>query len=344
MTIKEQVEKIKVCFSVESFPLIKTDRFTQEELNEMIATDNGRAHCSHYNHIKPNSKVFSDLEIENQLITFMSQNVFSNSDLIDKESVIFKSLKFLDYKTDFDNYKTALYNLVGWTGLTQLDGNFWTKFGSAPFFISDTNKQLVEMQKKYGACGLNELFGKDRFSNGYHQTYTIPNLLGSFKIKWEDASKINNKKNTIYTSTYNTIDEMEEILSVKKIKEEAENFYLDKTKSIEERCKAFSKYAEKETYIHEPKNPYLKKMFEIFSEDDSMERHQNINCIDIVEWWIETLINTRSFIDYSKNQYHPSIKSKKRNYKASKTAINRLKLYYIEKLFLEGVGSFEFDW
>ena len=33
-----------------------------------------------------------------------------------------------------------------------------------------------------------------------------------------------------------------------------------------------------------------------------------------------------------------------RNYKPSQEAVDRLYKFYVEKLFLEGVGSFEFDW
>ena len=69
-----------------------------------------------------------------------------------------------------------------------------------------------------------------------------------------------------------------------------------------------------------------------------------VNCIQIVEWWIETLKEDRSFISYKENKYHPKIKRKKRNYTPSKKAIERLKNYYTNIIIEEGVASFELDW
>lgn len=144
-------------------------------------------------------------------------------------------------------------------------------------------------------------------------------------------------------SMYNSLDEMEEELSVKKIGAEAVIFYLDKTKNFEERIKVFEKYGDEDSFVYEPIDEVLFKIFEAYCDGLDAERRSNIECIDIINWWIDYKLKKQR-IKFVKFTDCDKIKGKKRNYIPSKIAIERLRKYYTEKLFIEGIARFQFDW
>jgi hypothetical protein len=106
----------------------------------------------------------------------------------------------------------------------------------------------------------------------------------------------------------------------------------------------FNIHGESETYLFNPTDFRLAKIFEIYTEVYEPERHTDIECSEVIEFWIQELKEKRCEIDYSQNKYHPSLRREERNYIPSSEAILRLKTFYLEKLFLEGIGSFTFDW
>ena len=118
---------------------------------------------------------------------------------------------------------------------------------------------------------------------------------------------------------------------------------MDKTKSFEERLKAFTKLGEQDSSIFHPTNRDLKIIFDVYGENGWVERHQIIECEHIVEYWIDKLRNNRCHLDWT-NKYHPKVATSTRNYTPNQKAIDRLYRFYIEKLFLDGIGSFEWDW
>ena len=78
--------------------------------------------------------------------------------------------------------------------------------------------------------------------------------------------------------------------------------------------------------------------------ESGVERHEIVYCANVIEWWIECLSYRKTKIDYHKNRFHPELKQEYRNYKPSEESINRLYRYYMEKIFLYGIGKFDFDW
>jgi len=340
--LSKKVEQLKNSFSVEGALLIKSNRFTQDELDELFK-NRGTTHESHFYHLKKNMKTFSDQEISDQIETMLNNIVFKEQDLIDKMNSIFSESSFVDIISDKKSFIDKVYKLVGWDKFTPIDRTFWTIFGSAPIGgLSKSNTKLMTLKDKYGACAMEDIFGY-KFSSTYYYTYTIQNVIDKFDVKWNKEFNFKKEKEKVYSSPYKDLDDLEENITVKKIKEESKKFYLDKTKSFKERVKVFNEHGKFETYVFSPNNSSLKKIFDIFGEND-VERHQKYDSVSIVEWWIENLSEKKCKIDYSRNHYHPSLKQSKRKYKPSKIAIDRLYKFYVEKLFLEGVGSFEWDW
>jgi hypothetical protein len=188
---------------------------------------------------------------------------------------------------------------------------------------------------------MTDIFGEQRFSDALHLVYAIYRIEEKFNRAWDNHIHILNM-NT-FKSDYNSMDDLEYNVVAKKIKEEACKFYHDKSKNFDERLKVFNKYAEHKTYIYNPRNVDLNGIFDIAMEDDMYDRHQTIDTSCLIENWIDSLTYNRLSLDW-KNPYHPVLVKKERNYKPSKEAINRLNVYYLEKLMLEEVKSFELDW
>ena len=341
--LAKKVEQLKNSFSVEGSLLIKSNRFTQEELDELFK-NRGTTHESHFYHLKKNMKTYFDQEIADQIETMLNHIVFGEQDLIDKTNSFFNESPLVDLVSEKKIFTDKVYKLVGWDKFKPLDRKFWREFGSAPIGgLSKSNAKLMKFKDKYGACAMEEIFGL-KFSNTYFYTYAVQNIIDGFAGKWNEAIKLKKEKEKVYSSPYKDLNDLEENVTVKKIKEESKNFYLDKTKDFKERVKVFSMHGKFEGSILQPSDSNLKKIFDIYGEKSYIDRHQKCDSVDIVEWWIENLSDGRCKIDYSKNHFHPDLKESKRKYKPSKAVIDRLYRYYVEKLFLDGVGSFEWDW
>jgi len=130
-------------------------------------------------------------------------------------------------------------------------------------------------------------------------------------------------------SPYKTFKELEDAFNMNKLQAAAKEFYLDETKKLSERIKVFDKYGKVESYIHEPEDVALKAVFKDYGCDGNTNRYETIDCSDVIDHYLERL---------------KDLKDKNKNKKPSELALKRLRAYYFNKLFQEGVAKFEFDW
>lgn len=184
--LNTKVYQLKSSLSVEGAPLIKSNRFTQEEYDSMKEKRTG--HISHWDHLKKTNKVWTDSAIADQIMTMLNQNKVSEYNLGKFLKEYTSTLQFKDYDAELKQFKTDLYQLVAWDKLTPLDRNFWQNFGSAPSSMKHDHRNIGEVEKNNGAVGMDELFD-DTFSMGYHLTYSVNNILHSFELLWKDKTK-----------------------------------------------------------------------------------------------------------------------------------------------------------
>lgn len=221
--------------------------------------------------------------------------------------------------------------------------SFWRNFGSAPYY-----QKHEDNKGKKGGVGMDTIFG-NKFENCHSMMFEVCRLTDDMVDRYkEEKINRNSQKDKNIESSFKSLDDLEENLPVKKIDAEAEIFWNDETKDIKERLMVFDKYGKSENYIHHPNHRGLSKIFDMSVESDDggmyYERHQNVSCLEVIDWWVDKLSRNRSKISYNDNQYHPKIKSSKRGYTPSKEAIERLNNYYSRIIMKEGVASFEFDW
>ena len=328
---------IKNSFTSSGVPIVKSDRFTDEELKEFIDPKNS------YNssHIKPGAKRWTDQEIYDQVYTFMRQNPVDELTLNEVYKKSFKSLKYEDLETDRDIVRKILYNRVNRDKPLNVD--FWTKFHSMYGHI-DEKVKLFEYKQRFGAKGYNEIFGIKSFSKMLSSIFTIHNFVEgqTFANSWKIFKEIEDMKKPQH-SDYKDLNHMEEELSVKKIQHEAEKFYLDRSKNWKERLKVFEKYGKKVSSIHHPADSSLEKIFQMNIEKCEHERHETITCSYVIEWWIEQLSENRTHI-FEAERGRIKMDEADRNYEPSDKAMDRLEKLYMEKIMLERVASFELDW
>src|SRR6185369_6160848 len=146
--------------------------------------------------------------------------------------------------------RNILYVRMGWDKMTPIDTKFWTKFGSSCGVIDKVHKKIYDLKERFGAKGTTEIFG-ERFSKVYGSLYRIQNLMQSFDNVWKKFQEIEEMKKPQH-SPYDTLDQIEEEVTVKNAKREAEKFYLDRSKNWKERLKVFRKYGTTLSSIHHP--------------------------------------------------------------------------------------------
>ncbi len=289
------------------------------------------------------AKKWSDEQVASQIELLLNQKVFS-SDKLDKQLEV--KLKLIPQNLSIDEsvewIKKEMYTLVNWVDYTYIP-DFWKEFSSAPYTMKFNNNPILTKAMESGAKGMDEIFD-NKFEKGFSMTYQLNNLLYYVKNRIEEDIEMKKIKSTIYSSPYKNVEEIIDSLPEKKAKEAGRVFYLDKTKPMEARIKAFDKYGDKPRSIHQPSHPSLMRIFDIFNENSYYQRHEMVNCLSVIEWWMENVQVGKTVIDYSQNQYHPSLKKKKRKYAPSKAGMKRLENAYIEILFVEGVSEFELDW
>lgn len=283
-------------------------------------------------HPKSKDKVvnekYSDQEIFDQLRAYFDSKTFD--EVYIREQI--EAFKYtLPTNLSIEEGKKLIQDkfnqLFGWTDSKYMDIYFWSKFGGCQF---TQVPYLVE-------------YDNNIFCNKLNLSSFKHNELYYFEKWYQDYCSRKKARNTIFTSPYNTMDEMEEELSVNKIKEACKNFYLDKTKNLNERIKVFSKYGDTYGYIWTPFDKDMNKIFQMYCENN-LERHEIVDSVEVIEWWIDLLSEKNTKISFKENKFHPNIIFKYRNYVPTQESIDRLRIFYLERLFIEGVSSFELDW
>lgn len=342
--ISRKVHQLKSSFTVEGTPLFKSNRFSDEEIAQMQKEND--CHPSHWLGLLKNNKAWSDEEIATQIEVFYATPAIPEQKFKDIVNKLLSSLPINDIVEERKAFRETLFGVLNWTEEKNGVSEMWRKFGSAPSAKGGGfhgNKKLEKYSKMYGACSMHEVFD-GQFSDKFHVFwYGVNHALHQFEEFWKEAKRKKELKAQTFISPYNTLDELEDNVVVKKMSEAAKTFYMDETKDFSERVNVFSKYGKAECSIHQPTDANLAKIFNMHLEGDWLERHQVITCADIVYGWVNDLKTKRCKLNWS-NHYHPKLEKTNRNYVPSEEAINRLYRYYIEKLFLEEIGSFEFDW
>lgn len=287
----------------------------------------------------------SDEKMDKQIDILLNVIKRTPDEINAQESRVISKIDYSRPKKEMVEFiKTEMMTFINLTGTP--DRVFWRNFGSAPFYQKYEDEKGKKGKK--GGVGMDTIFGK-KFEDCYSMMFKVYELsdrmIGQYM---EEKDRRNSPISKNIESKFNSLDDLEENLSVKKICAEAEIFWNDETKDLEERLGVFDKYGKKVNCIHSPSHRGLSRIFDMSSESDSggmcFERHEEVSCLEVVDWWIDTLIEGRSKISYNDNQYHPKIKSKKRNYTPSDEAIDRLSNYYKRIIMQEGVASLEFDW
>ena len=287
---------------------------------------------------------WSDQQVADQITILLKQKEVPESELQDQMGIfLIKEPSDLPLKEAVEAVKAQIHTLVGWHGLPEPEIPFWKNFGSAPYTLEGNGNPKLDPDK--GHRGMDEIFD-DKFKDGHTGMLNVHYFLSKLEERIKEQREAIAERRKIYSSTYASLDEIEETLPLKKAREAARVFWLDKTKPMEERIKAFNAHGEKKEWLHHPKHAGLHKIFDIFIEDgdDYRMRRETINCFDVIEWWIDALHFDRLHIDYSRNPYHPSLKKSERNYSPSEKSMERLSAYYQQILFVEGVTSFVYDW
>jgi hypothetical protein len=271
---------------------------------------------------------YSDQEIFDQLRVYFDTKVLDEVALQDQVEA-FKYTLPIDISVEEGKklIQDKFNQLVGWTDTKCMDIHFWSKFGGCQYtqipYLVENNTDVFSKKLSLSGFIYGQLYNFDKWYQDYCNRVTM--------------------RRTIFTSPYNSMEKMEEELSVKKIKAACKNFYLDKTKDLNERIKVFSKYGDDYGCIWYPYDKDMNKIFQTYVEKN-VERHEIVTSVDVIKWWIDLLSEKNTKISFKENKYHPNIISKYRNYVPTEESINRLRKYYLEKLFIEGVGSFEVDW
>lgn len=328
------VQDVKRVFTVNGAPAVKTDRFTQAELNAHFPSKNARGP------LVQGCKVFSDEEILEQLYLYLNLNKKDEYQIANKIESLYFSLSYKDEAEDSLKFFKELKEFIGQKGY--FHRKFWESWGSVPYVVNVNEdhwrKDMKDIFKKYDCIGADQLFMRKDSLDNLSLVYVYDNEKDNFSKNWNKENKARKERSVVYSSPYKSWDDVQENVTMKNIKVEGRKFYLDLTKPMKERLKAFNEIGEKEGYIFEPKDPILARIFRMEIEDSYYERRQDVDCFDILQNWMYDLDKNR------KEEGSRKTILKERNYVASKAAMDRLRTFYFNRLMLEGIHSFNFDW
>lgn len=319
----QKVAALKESFSVEGALLVKSDRFTDDEIEEMMRKST--CHPSHWHHIVKGRKTWTDDEIAQQIEVFLDTPAIDEQAFKDAAWRILRGLPFKNKDADHVEYRKAVCGLLGWTEERNGLSDMWSPFGSA---------RITDMEKIFDG-GLDAKF--------HLFWYVTRKELNAFSERWSSENKMREHMSNNVVSPVQSYYDL--LMMANNVAKAAHAFYCDRTKDIDERVRAFTKYGKRFDSILYPSDPALNKVFhamiEIISED--LGRREIVTCERIVDMWIGMLKSNRCKLSYS-NPHHPKVEKSKRNYRPSDEAMLRLRTYYMENLFAHGVSSFLFDW
>lgn len=275
---------------------------------------------------------YTDKELDEQITLLMESKPLNDSEF-ELLTKYFIENNFPD--EDMDNFITGKLNLE-----FDIINDVWKNFGNIAF-----HKKYFKDSVSKTALGLFDVFDEskyNKFSEVQKCFYKFkPNVIRHRKLI-ELKSNLKPHMNNMFGSYSDYFDAIDNAKKV--IEDDAVKFYMDPTKPLVDRIKLFNRLGKKNNYMYNPDNKNLNKIFQMSFEDDFLERHTTISCVDVIEEWIEGLKSKRTHIDYSKNEYHPSLETEQRNYNPSQESMDRLFEYYFNNLVIEGVSEFILDW
>jgi hypothetical protein len=278
---------------------------------------------------------FTDKQIDDQISLLIGMKIRTEDSIKHEQSRIVNAIDYSLPKEDVYKFiNSEMKNFLGFNG--EVIDSFWHGFGSALMYKEHESKSKANI-------GMDRIFGNS-FDNCYsfiygHKTY-IQSIIESYEFKASTSKK------EVFSSPYNTLEELEENVTIKNGAAQAKIFWMDKSKSMEERMLAFETHGKCNDWMHQPKHMYLKQLFDymLSEEMEDIRRGAEEECSQFVDSWIYKLESNRVKISYAENQYHPKLVKTERGYKPSKAAIERLTNYYYEILMEEGISSFIVDW
>ena len=304
MKYPEIVENTKRLFCGNGTPLIKPGKYTDEYIDIQVSM------------LMDDSKL-TDLEYR-AIVKYCVDNNFDK-----KES------------------EKQLLHLIGWE--TKPDDKFWEHSGS------------IILKKEYfkgcsgkipsNAIGFDEAFPAEKRESFFRKKGFFWQIVNDMK----EYQELKKSKELMVSRDHYMFDTAKEyLLAIQNAKKTLENdaiaFFRDPKNKFEDRLVLFNELGGKKDFIFHPKDKNLNRIFEMFHERDYLERYQSYHTWDVIEWWIRELKPNRCKIDFSRNQYHPSLIKTKRNYQVSQEALNRLQEKYLNLLIAEGISEFIFDW
>lgn len=343
--IDQKVYDIKNLFTSGGLPVIKTNHFTS--MHDFWSKPASSNQYRHAQHLAANKKTWNDYEIRDQVTIVQEIKPISSEELENIFSIAFNKLTYQNIVEDQEKFESIVRNMMNYRG--QFVEEFWFNFHQTFGTLNEELKEPLSWYKKYyGFKGTFEIFGSTSFNSLTSPHYKINNIhkfinvLKTFNNVWKEQKKLYDNRNTIFRSPYKDLQQIEEEVPFKKIKQVAKEFYLDKTKDFNQRIKVFNEHGEEKGFYHTPHNNSLRKIFEDYKEEGFMERHETIHCTTIIEWWIDELAEKRCIITPIRSRIE--VEKEDRYYQPSETAIQRLKKRYIEILFIEEISNFKFDW
>lgn len=260
---------------------------------------------------------YSIEDAERQVELFLKLKPYNKNYVINLTDECFEQIGKVDIEEYFYKRVKEIFNYD-----KGLDLDFWYIFG------------------RVSIVNINEIL--PNFDKCYTLVYAIDNKFNEVLQSVEvHLQRVNDEGGS---SPYNSYDELVNSVVYAKIEEEAKNFYTDKSKDWGERLRVFNKFGYEEGYIFEPNHPKLKTIFDMYNDLDWTERHQRVECSDVIHWWMSKMVDNRIMVDYSKNEYHPSLKEDSRGYTPSKGSVDKLTRKYMELVMMERVNAYIFDW
>jgi len=280
-------------------------------------------------------KMYTDKQVDSQISLLVGMHPKTRDLIRHEESRIVNAIDYSLPKEEV--YKFIESEIKSFLGFSEevIEG-FWKNFGSALIL-----KEHESMSR--ANIGMDRIFGTkftscSSFVHGYKSYINTVIEAYEFKIK--------STKKEIFSSKYNTLKELEENVTIKNSKAQARIFWMDKSKTTENRMDAFDAYGECASYIHEPKHIYLQQLFHYMLEENTehFDRGSEEECREYIDNWIYRLSQHRTRLNHTDNIYRSKFVKSERGYEPSEKALERLRSYYYEILMDEGVSSFKMDW
>lgn len=264
---------------------------------------------------------FTDDEIDYQISIVMESTMTSDLDSLVN--------KFIDADLKISDIPTFLNRELNRPDDYKPNKSFWKNSGSVLLLKRYFDKRVPE-----SALAWEDVFKENVRENFFNQRDW------EFKME-QEVNKLRGlikKRKRLKPSgpyMYSTAKQYEKAINNAKatIENNAMSFCLDPNNNIEERIKLFEVVGGSDGWIFRPDDKVLAKMFESYYDADYCSKHEEVYCSNVLEYAIEQLE-----YESQSGEVYP------RNYEITDALRARLKTMYFNKLVIEGVASFKFDW